>query len=449
MYIHVDKHPRYNPNVVVRETGIKADTLRAWERRYGLPRPDRTAGGHRLYSQYDIETVKWLQNQRKEKGMSISKAVALWRSIEDNGQDPINISETNITADIPSDIYSLEINALNMTRMEWINACLKYDECSTEQILNHSFALYPVEIVCTEILQKGLAAIGDLWYRGEVSVQQEHFASELVNRRLHALIVAAPQPILKPKILMTCPPKEHHVFPTLLLNALLRYRGWDVINLGANVPIDQINTALDQVKPDLVVSTAMRLRSAASLKDVAVMLEAENTPLAFGGGIFIQSPELSARIPGYYLAESIIGAINNIESILTELVLEYGRNPLSDEYMQVIDSFGEAKPSIDAQIMKWANSGFNQEEILVNLELANDQLGNDILAALALGDVDYVRTNLIWLRGLLSHRDIPEDLLIIYLKTYQETAEEFLQYRSDLIVHLLADFVREINADGV
>ncbi len=47
--------PAYNLKVVLKETGLAADTLRAWERRYGLPMPQRTAGGHRLYSQRDIE----------------------------------------------------------------------------------------------------------------------------------------------------------------------------------------------------------------------------------------------------------------------------------------------------------------------------------------------------------------------------------------------------------
>ena len=55
--------PAFNLKVVLKETGLAADTLRAWERRYGLPSPNRTAGGHRLYSQRDIETVKWLMKR--------------------------------------------------------------------------------------------------------------------------------------------------------------------------------------------------------------------------------------------------------------------------------------------------------------------------------------------------------------------------------------------------
>ena len=55
---NANKTPSFNLKAVVQETGVKPDTLRAWERRYGLPQPDRTPGRHRLYSQYDIDMLK-------------------------------------------------------------------------------------------------------------------------------------------------------------------------------------------------------------------------------------------------------------------------------------------------------------------------------------------------------------------------------------------------------
>ncbi len=62
-----DDTPIYNLKAVVQETGLKPDTLRAWERRYGsLPEPNRTGGGHRLYSQQDINTLKWLLARQDE-----------------------------------------------------------------------------------------------------------------------------------------------------------------------------------------------------------------------------------------------------------------------------------------------------------------------------------------------------------------------------------------------
>ena len=76
-----DDLPIFNLSAVVRDTGVKPDTLRAWERRYGLPEPQSTEGGHRLYSRRDIEIIKWLMAQR-EQGLGISKAVELWRQLE-------------------------------------------------------------------------------------------------------------------------------------------------------------------------------------------------------------------------------------------------------------------------------------------------------------------------------------------------------------------------------
>ncbi|NJN83496.1 MAG: MerR family transcriptional regulator [Caldilineaceae bacterium] len=72
--------PMYNLKAVVQETGLKPDTIRAWERRYGMPAPDRADSGHRLYTDRDIDTLKWLMARQAE-GLSISRAVALWQSL--------------------------------------------------------------------------------------------------------------------------------------------------------------------------------------------------------------------------------------------------------------------------------------------------------------------------------------------------------------------------------
>src|SRR5512145_2746366 len=86
----VSTTPAFNLKVVLKETGIAADTLRAWERRYGLPMPQRSAAGHRLYSQRDIETIKWLLKRQAE-GLSISRAVDLWNEQMASGSDPLAV----------------------------------------------------------------------------------------------------------------------------------------------------------------------------------------------------------------------------------------------------------------------------------------------------------------------------------------------------------------------
>ena len=187
----IDRSPIYNLNAVLKETGLKADVLRAWERRYELPIPQRSAGGHRLYSEYDIETVKWLRARQAE-GLSISRAVELWREILQSGRDPLSgYGYKEALPPQPTPITDIRIDSL---RNLWLEACLNFDDHKAEEALNLAFVLYPVEMVCTEILQQGLNIIGEDWYRGKASVQQEHFASALAARRLETLISATPPP---------------------------------------------------------------------------------------------------------------------------------------------------------------------------------------------------------------------------------------------------------------
>ena len=87
--------PTFNLKAVVRETGLKPDTIRAWERRYGVPKPRRTLGGHRMYSQHDIELLKWM-NARQHEGLSISRIVDLWKSLEAEGKDPLLTTSSSV-----------------------------------------------------------------------------------------------------------------------------------------------------------------------------------------------------------------------------------------------------------------------------------------------------------------------------------------------------------------
>ncbi len=79
-------------------------------------------------------------------------------------------------------------------RQLWIDACLQFDELRAKQTLAQAFALFPTQLVCFELLQKGLVEVGAGWYEGRISVQQEHFASALAMRRLNTLVSAAPAP---------------------------------------------------------------------------------------------------------------------------------------------------------------------------------------------------------------------------------------------------------------
>src|SRR6187200_2532509 len=156
----VSTTPAFNLKVVLKETGLNADALRAWERRYGLPMPQRTAGGHRLYSQRDIETIKWLMKRQGE-GLSISRAVDLWNEQIASGTDPLaDLAQTASPSTIPVQ-YKSSDTTLDLLRADWVEACLDFSESTAEQILNQAFSLFPVEAVCIEVLQKGMSEIGE------------------------------------------------------------------------------------------------------------------------------------------------------------------------------------------------------------------------------------------------------------------------------------------------
>src|SRR5689334_22417525 len=143
--------PAFNLKVVLKETGLGADTLRAWERRYGLPVPQRTAGGHRLYSQRDIETIKWLMKRQTE-GLSISRAVDMWKEQLASGSDPLaGSAQTAFTSASAIPAQYASGTTLEALRARWIEACLNFSESTSEQVLNQAVSMLPVEVVCIEI----------------------------------------------------------------------------------------------------------------------------------------------------------------------------------------------------------------------------------------------------------------------------------------------------------
>jgi DNA-binding transcriptional MerR regulator/methylmalonyl-CoA mutase cobalamin-binding subunit len=436
--------PFFNLKAVIKQTGLKPDTLRAWERRYGIPSPERSAGGHRLYSQRDISTVKWLM-ARQQEGMSIKRAVELWRQIEKEGRDPLRSPAPLATESAPALAPQIADGTVSDLRRAWIDACLAYDESSAEQVLAQAFALYSPEVVCLELLQKAVAAIGAGWYEGRVTVQQEHFCSALAIRRVEALVMAAPPPTRPGRILAACPPEEQHVFGLLLLTLLLRRRGWQVVYLGANVPVERLETAVAAVHPHVVILAAQQLHSAATLLDAAGLLQREDVPLAYGGLVFNLLPELRQRIPGHFLGEQLEPALQVAESLLTTPRPLPQGVPAPAACRQARAHFESRQHLVEARV----SEAFGEDGILGRyLALANHELGVNIDAALHLGDMAYVGSDIDWLAGLLRNHHVPAEALRRYLTAYLQAARSQLDERGRPIVDWLERMVHGQQLDG-
>ncbi|MFL7868383.1 MAG: B12-binding domain-containing protein [Anaerolineales bacterium] len=404
--------PTYNLKAVIKETGIAADTLRAWERRYGLPMPERTPGGHRLYSQHDIEIIKWLIAKQGE-GLSISRAVDLWNELSASGQDPLPAAPA-------SHLVTISSANLDLIRKQWLDACLLFDEDAAEQVLNQAFATHPLETVCVEVLQRGLHEIGEMWYRAEATVQQEHFTSALAQRRLDALIAAAPPPTRPYSILIGSTPDEQHIFIPLLLTLLLRRRGLKVVYLGANVPMQRFNETLLSVKPHLVILSAQQLQTANKLRETAAYLNASGGRVAYGGRIFNQVPELRKHIPAYFLGQSLTDAIQAVETLITSDISLEGITPVDDQAVKLSTSFIRNRPMIDMYALTETN------KIGIPIEfgtIAIQQLGNNLTAALALGNIEALSLEMDWIKGLIRQHNPSVDSLDSFLAAYANSVD--------------------------
>jgi DNA-binding transcriptional MerR regulator len=437
----MDDTPAYNLKAVVRETGLKPDTLRAWERRYGLPAPNRSVGGHRLYSDRDIQVLKWLVT-RQRAGMSISRAVELWQRLSELGQDPTRMPEYSAPVSI---LPSLSTgHQLEDLRASWLDACLAFDEPGAEAALTQALALYPVESVCFGLLIPGLAEVGDRWYRDEASPQQEHFASALAERRIESLLAAAPGPVRQSRVLVACPPGEQHTFVPLLLTLLLRRRGWGVTYLGADVPLAQFEHALESIRPQLCVMSAQTLHAATQMLPMAELLQARGLPLAFGGFAFGDRPVLQQILPGHFLGDQLEAALEAIEGLLTSPRAASPARPIAAEISALLPVFRQHRPSIDAQLQRDLPPAALPPE---QLDTAIEYLGQAIGDGLTLGDLDLAASEVTWVEGMLAHARIPAHRLTSFLSAYRRAVAENLGPQGKPIVDWLAGLIPPGSSD--
>jgi DNA-binding transcriptional MerR regulator len=437
--------PTYNMKVVVQETGLNPRTIRTWERRYGLPLPPRATGGHRLYSQYDIDTLQWLIARQAE-GLSIRNAAELWRAVEAKGENPLlsvapaNAPVTLLQELIPEIVQSQEQNeaagALAQLCRQWLTACLRLDRTMADETLTQAFARFSPEVVCTEVLSKALRLIGESWVRGEVSIQQEHFASALAVRRLESLVAAMPPAIRTERVLVCCAPEDQHVFSPLLLTFFILRKGWDVLYLGANVPVDAVKQTVVQTKPKLVVIAAQRLYTAATLLDVARALLPER--IGFGGIIFNQIPKLRTIIPGHFLGESLQTAVQNVELLLTQSTSLPTAHSVALLDKRALAHYQARRTLIESHV--WGTF-FATEKPTHQLMEINLEIAQSIIAALKLGSIELLGNDIAYIEHMLVSYRLSSELLNDYLLAYYQAAKIHLGEPAAAIVDWLAQIV--------
>jgi methanogenic corrinoid protein MtbC1 len=309
--------PIYNIKAVVRLTGVAADTLRRWESRYGIMHPQRSTGGYRIYSQRDVDTIRWLK-ARVEEGLSISRACELLRQ-QDETALPASPAPPSPPAATPPGEGVRPPAALHDALLE---AYRMADESAANTTINEALALYSVEQVVNDLIYPSLVEVGERWMRNEFSVAQEHFASALVRNRLANLFQSSPAYPAGPLILVACAPGELHEIGAMVLAVFLRRSGYRVVYLGQNVPEESLISMIRTLRPALVCCSASRTETAATLRRLAEAVQQLRAAsgwapaLAFGGSIFARHPELAAKMGAVYLGPDASAAVRQVGALL-------------------------------------------------------------------------------------------------------------------------------------
>jgi len=250
--------------------------LRAWERRYGLLQPVRTEGGYRLYSGDDEQRVRRMLDLL-EQGLSPAEAA---RVAHDTG-------EGNRAADlgVPPDGRVLSRLRANLSA-----AVERLDPGSGQRALDALLSAVTVETALREVLMPFLHDLGERWQRGEASIAEEHFASQLLRGRIAALAAGGSGGV-GARALLACPPGERHDIALLAFGLVLGRQGWSVTFLGADTPVESIAELLDREDFDAVVLAASDPERFAAVSDGLEQLADRSRLYLAGAGA---DPEVAA-----------------------------------------------------------------------------------------------------------------------------------------------------------
>jgi len=233
----------YRIHVVAEMTGIPEPTLRAWERRYGIPTPERTATGYRLYSLREVEQVRAMK-AACERGMSAAEA-ARWvrsRSEPEPAPEPLPAAPARLD----------ETGAFVGARELLLDAIERLDDEALEARLRHVMFLGNATTILDEVLAPTMDEVGRRWHEGKLSIAHEHFASHRVATALRDLgRLAGGGPGALPVLLAGFADDEHELG---LLGLAVRFGAWGLrpIVLGPRTPAGALRNAIDSIDPALV-----------------------------------------------------------------------------------------------------------------------------------------------------------------------------------------------------
>ncbi|AHG93711.1 Methionine synthase B12-binding module cap domain protein (plasmid) [Gemmatirosa kalamazoonensis] len=231
--------------VVTRLTGLSADLIRVWEKRYGVVVPVRTPSGRRLYSDADIERLRLL-GRATLAGYSIRRAAALpAKALAALAGKGTVLTDGSGTTEGPG-AATPESSAPGAA--DHLDACLaaieQFDAVALDAILRRAtIALSTAAFLDTVVLPLE-ARVAARVHDGSLRAPHRHLAHATLRRVLDHLTAAATSPVASPDLVVTTPIGQFEELGALVTAAAAAAEGWRVTYVGAGMPADDAAEAV-------------------------------------------------------------------------------------------------------------------------------------------------------------------------------------------------------------
>jgi DNA-binding transcriptional MerR regulator/methylmalonyl-CoA mutase cobalamin-binding subunit len=229
--------------VVTRRTGLSADLLRVWEKRYRVVTPARSSGGRRLYSDADIERLRLLYRATLA-GRGIGQvAVLSTQALTALVRRDADAERADTNGRAPS----ADERAVAPATAEYLadagRAIERLDAHALEAVLRRAVVALPVAMLLDELVAPLLERIGTQWREGTLRPVHGHLATVVLRRVLDRVIDTASAPGASPHLIVATPAGQAHEFGALLTAATAAAEGWRVTYLGAGLAAEDIAEA--------------------------------------------------------------------------------------------------------------------------------------------------------------------------------------------------------------
>ena len=235
MKTQADLLPKHPMRLVIRRTGLSADVLRAWEKRYRAVTPGRSDGGQRLYSDEDLDRLTLL-HQVTSAGRNISQVARL----SADQLRALLAEETGSPENGPGEGGGPEL----LHRL--LEATTRLDGQELERLLRRGTLHQGAAVAIERVIVPFLHEIGLRWHRNELNPAHEHLASAVVQRTLHWVLEGTNPPADAPGIVVASLQGERHELGLQIVAAVASGEEWRVIFLGTDLPIATIASATAQ-----------------------------------------------------------------------------------------------------------------------------------------------------------------------------------------------------------